>query len=160
MPTIAPLELLTIGELALRAGVSVPTVRYYDERGLIVSTRTSGNQRQFPRHTLRRLAVIAAGQRVGLTLALISDALAELPTGRAPTGREWRKMSEHWALIVEARIRQLAALRDSLDGCIGCGCLSLGKCTPFNPDDEAAAEGAGSRWLRQSIGAGTAAGEG
>lgn len=151
MPRIAPLGLLTIGELSLRAGVTVPTLRYYEDRGLIVSTRTPGNQRQFARHTLRRLAVVAAGQRVGLTLALIADALAELPTGRAPTQREWQRMSEQWATIVDARIRQLAALRDSLDGCIGCGCLSLGKCTLFNPDDEAAAEGAGSRWLRRSL---------
>lgn len=151
MPRIAPLEPLTIGELARRAGVTVPTLRFYENRGLIASTRTTGNQRLFPRHTLRRLAVIAAGQRVGLTLAQIGDALAELPTSRPPTGREWRKMSAHWATIVDARIRQLAALRDSLDGCIGCGCLSLGKCTLFNPGDEAAGEGPGSRWLRHSL---------
>jgi MerR family transcriptional regulator, redox-sensitive transcriptional activator SoxR len=153
MPRIAPLEPLSIGELARRAGVTVPTLRFYEKRGLIASTRTTGNQRQFPRHSLRRLAVIAAGQRVGLTLAQVADALAELPTGRAPTQREWRKMSEHWAVIVDARIRQLAVLRDSLDGCIGCGCLSLGKCTLFNPDDEAAGEGPGSRWLRRAAAA-------
>lgn len=148
MPHIAPLELLSIGDLARRAGVSVPTVRYYDERGLIQSTRTGGNKRQFPRHTLRRLAVVAAGQRVGLTLQEIATALAELPADRAPTQREWRHMGRQWAATVASRIRQLEALQTSLDGCIGCGCLSLGKCTLFNPDDEAAGEGPGSRWLR------------
>ena len=137
MPRIAPLEPLTIGQLGQRAGVTVPTLRFYEKRELIGSTRTPGNQRLFPRHALRRLAVIAAGQRVGLTLQQIADALAELPSDRAPTQREWRKMSTHWAVIVDARIRQLAVLRDSLDGCIGCGCLSLGKCTLFNADDEA-----------------------
>ena len=150
MPHIAPLELLSIGDLARRAGVSVPTVRYYDERGLIQSSRTAGNQRQFPRHTLRRLAVVAAGQRVGLTLQEIATALAELPPDRAPTQREWRHVSQQWAATVAGRMRQLEALQSSLDSCIGCGCLSLGKCTLFNPNDEAAGEGPGSRWLRKA----------
>ncbi|KFF58705.1 hypothetical protein JF66_16615 [Cryobacterium sp. MLB-32] len=150
MSHIAPLELLSIGDLARRAGVSVPTVRYYEKRGLIQSTRTAGNKRQFPRHTLRRLAVIAAGQRVGLTLHEIATALAALPSDRAPTQREWRHMSHQWAATVARRIRQLEALQTSLDGCIGCGCLSLGTCTLFNPDDEAAGEGPGSRWLRKA----------
>ena len=150
MPHIAPLDLLSIGDLARRAGVSVPTVRYYDERGLIQSSRTAGNQRQFPRHTLRRLAVVAAGQRVGLTLQEIATALAELPPDRAPTQREWRHVSQQWAATVAGRIRQLEALQSSLDSCIGCGCLSLGKCTLFNPNDEAAGEGPGSRWLRKA----------
>ena len=150
MPHIAPLDLLSIGDLARRAGVSVPTVRYYDERGLIQSSRTAGNQRQFPRHTLRRLAVVAAGQRVGLTLREIATALAELPPDRAPTQREWRHVSQQWAATVAGRMRQLEALQSSLDSCIGCGCLSLGKCTLFNPNDEAAGEGPGSRWLRKA----------
>lgn len=150
MPRIDPLELLSIGDLARRAGISVPTVRYYDERGLIRSTRTAGNKRLFPRHTLRRLAVVAAGQRVGLTLQEIAAALAELPSDRPPTQREWRHMSQQWAATVDRRIRQLEALQSSLDGCIGCGCLSLGKCTLFNPGDEAAREGPGSRWLRKA----------
>ena len=148
MPHIAPDELLTVGELSRRAGVTVPTVRYYEERGLIRSQRTSGNHRLFPRHTLRRLAVVAAGQVVGLTLQEIADALAELPVDRAPTQREWRRMSQQWSELVAGRIRRLEALQTSLDGCIGCGCLSLGRCTLFNPADAAAAEGPGSRWLR------------
>jgi len=150
MPPIDPLDLLSIGDLARRAGVSVPTVRYYEERGLIQSSRTSGNKRQFRRHTLRRLAVVAAGQRVGLTLQEIAAALAGLPPDRAPTQREWSHMSRRWAVTVARRIRQLETLASSLDGCIGCGCLSLGRCALFNPDDEAEGEGPGSRWLRKA----------
>ncbi|MCQ9164984.1 MULTISPECIES: redox-sensitive transcriptional activator SoxR [unclassified Arthrobacter] len=150
MPHIAPNELLPIGELARRAGVSVPTVRYYEERGLIRSERTPGNKRLFPRHTLRRLAVVAAGQRVGLTLQEIMAALADMPADRAPTQREWTRMGTRWAQTVAQRIRQLEILQTSLDGCIGCGCLSLGKCVLFNPGDEAATEGPGSRWLRNA----------
>lgn len=141
-------ELLSIGDLARRAGVSVPTVRYYESRGLIASRRSAGNHRQFPRHVLRRLAVVAAGQRVGLTLEQIGQALAMLPQDRAPSQREWKVMSGEWAQMVDRRIRELQALQVSLDGCIGCGCLSLGRCTLFNPGDEAAAEGPGSRWVR------------
>jgi MerR family transcriptional regulator, redox-sensitive transcriptional activator SoxR len=151
MPKRTPLPPLTIGELAARAGVSVPTVRYYEERGIIRSERTTGNQRRFPRHTLRRLAVVAAGQRVGMSLGEIGDALAELPAERAPTQREWTVMSRHWATIVAARIRVLQALQSSLDGCIGCGCLSLGRCVLFNPNDEAGLEGPGSRWMRAAM---------
>lgn len=141
-------ELLSIGDLARRAGVSVPTVRYYESRGLIASRRSAGNHRQFPRHVLRRLAVVAAGQRVGLTLEQIGQALATLPQDRAPSQREWKVMSGDWAQMVDRRIRELQALQVSLDSCIGCGCLSLGRCTLFNPGDEAAAEGPGSRWVR------------
>jgi MerR family transcriptional regulator, redox-sensitive transcriptional activator SoxR len=151
MPKRHQLPPLTIGELATRAGVTVPTVRYYEERGIIRSERTGGNQRRFPRHALRRLAVVAAGQRVGLSLGEIGDALAELPADRAPTQREWTAMSAHWSTIVAARIRVLQALQTSLDGCIGCGCLSLGRCVLLNPDDEAGLEGPGSRWMRTAI---------
>jgi MerR family redox-sensitive transcriptional activator SoxR len=150
MARIAPLELLSIGVLAARAGITVPTVRYYEERGLISSIRTDGGRRQFARHTLRRIAVVAAGQRVGLTLEEIRETLAPLPPDRAPTQREWHEIGTRWNDVVARRIRELERLRTSLDGCIGCGCLSLGNCTLFNPGDEAAAEGPGSRWLRDS----------
>ncbi|HEY1531104.1 MAG TPA: redox-sensitive transcriptional activator SoxR [Galbitalea sp.] len=143
-------DLLSIGEIARRAGVTVPTVRFYEERGLIQSSRTPGNARVFPRHELRRLAVIAAGQRVGLTLQQIGDALAQLPAERAPSRREWRSLGEQWAVMVARRLDELAVLQSSLDSCIGCGCLSLGSCTLLNPKDEAAAEGPGSRWLREA----------
>jgi MerR family transcriptional regulator, redox-sensitive transcriptional activator SoxR len=145
-----PADLLSVGELARRAGISVSTIHYYERRGLVRSQRTGVNHRRFPRHTLRRLAVVAAGQVVGLTLAQIGDALGELSADRAPTQREWSEMSVRWAALVQRRIQALQALQSSLDGCIGCGCLSLGRCTLFNPEDEAAADGPGSRWLRTS----------
>lgn len=151
MAPVTSKSLLPIGEIANRAGLSVPTVRYYESRGLVTSERTSGNKRVFRRYTLRRLAVIAAGQRVGLTLAEIAQALAELPSDRAPTQDQWHELSTHWAILVARRIRQLEKLQGSLDDCIGCGCLSLKKCHLFNPQDEAASEGPGSRWMRKSM---------
>ncbi|MGQ3385121.1 redox-sensitive transcriptional activator SoxR [Glutamicibacter sp. TV12E] len=140
---------LGIGELARRAGITVPAVRYYETRNLISSTRTSGNVRVFARHTLRRLAIIAAGQRVGMTLGEIAEALSELPADRAPNKAHWEQLSTHWKLIVDRRVSQLESLRDSLDSCIGCGCLSYSNCSLMNPGDEAAAEGEGSRWIRK-----------
>ncbi|MFJ5108297.1 MULTISPECIES: redox-sensitive transcriptional activator SoxR [unclassified Glutamicibacter] len=140
---------LGIGDLARRAGVSVAAIRYYESRNLIFSTRTNGNMRVFPKHTLRRLAIIAAGQRVGLTLAEIAGTLGELPEDRAPRQNEWEQLSTHWKKIIDRRMLQLESLRDSLDGCIGCGCLSIKNCSLVNPGDEAAAEGEGSRWIRK-----------
>lgn len=151
MPPAPSKSLLPIGEIAIRAGLSVPTVRYYESRTLITSERTAGNKRVYRRYTLRRLAVIAAGQRVGLTLAEIAEALAELPADRAPSQEQWHQLSTHWAQMVARRIRQLEKLQASLDDCIGCGCLSLKKCHLFNPHDEAASEGPGSRWMRKSM---------
>lgn len=142
--------LLTVGEVAARSGASVSTLHYYEQRGLITATRNAGNQRRYPRHVLRRLAFVAAAQRVGLTLSEIAVVLADLPDDRAPTRRDWTRVSRPWRAIVDGRIRELEALRDSLDGCIGCGCLSLVRCTLFNSGDEAAAGGAGSRWLREA----------
>lgn len=143
-------DLLAVGEVAKRAGVSVPTLRYYEQRGLIASTRSGGNQRRYPRHVLRRLAFVAAAQHVGLSLDQIATTLATLPTDQAPTRRDWTRLSAPWRRLVAERIRELEALQDSLDGCIGCGCLSLTRCALFNPADEAAAEGSGSRWLRDA----------
>ena len=128
-------DLLTIGEVAVRAAVSVPTVRFYEQRGLLTSTRTQGNQRRYRRHVLRRLAFIAAAQRVGLTLDEVGRSLDGLPPDRAPTRRDWTRLSASWRGQVENRIRELRALQDSLDGCIGCGCLSLARCALFNPAD-------------------------
>jgi MerR family redox-sensitive transcriptional activator SoxR len=147
-------DLLSIGAVARRAGLSVPALRYYEERGLLDPVRDAGGRRRFPRHVLRRLAVIAAGQRVGLSLADIGEALATLPPDRAPSAREWSRVGEVWQGLLDARIRELEALRTSLTGCIGCGCLSLSRCTLFNPGDAAAAEGGGSRWLRAAERAG------
>ncbi|MEZ0493248.1 redox-sensitive transcriptional activator SoxR [Kineococcus sp. TBRC 1896] len=149
-------DLLSIGTVAARAGVSVAALRYYEERGLVTAVRDAGGRRRFPRHVLRRLAVVAAGQRVGLSLADIGEALATLPADRPPTAREWARVGRRWQQLLDARIRELEGLRTSLTGCIGCGCLSLTRCTLVNPHDEAAEEGSGSRWLR----AATASGDG
>ncbi len=141
---------LPIGRVADRSGLSVATVRYYEALGLISSTRTAANQRRYPRHVLRRLAFIAAARRVGLTLARVQDALATLPPDRAPTPDDWRRLGAPWSEQVAARIRELQALQSTLQECLGCGCLSMTRCALYNPDDDAAQEGPGSRWLRQA----------
>ena len=138
---------LPIGVVAERAGLSVPALRFYEERGLITSHRTPGGRRQYPRHVLRRLAFIQAAQRVGLSLDEIGRALATLPADRGPTAKEWKALSASWRPLLDARIRLLEGLRDDLDGCIGCGCLSLATCRLRNPGDAAAALGAGPRYL-------------
>jgi MerR family redox-sensitive transcriptional activator SoxR len=141
---------MMIGEVAERAGISVPAVRFYEARGIITSLRTAGNQRRFPRHALRRLAFVAAAQRVGLSLDEIAASLSTLPSDRAPTRREWTRLSASWQQRVSDRIAELLALQDTLDSCIGCGCLSLRRCALYNAEDSAAAEGAGSRWVREA----------
>ena len=141
---------LSIGELADRADISVPTARYYESLGLISSERTSSNQRRYQRGTLRRVAFIAAAQRIGLTLAEIAETLALLPDGRDPTRADWTRMSRPWRAKLDARITELERLRDQLDSCIGCGCLSLRRCHLYNRGDEAAQDGSGARWLRES----------
>nr|WP_221203750.1 redox-sensitive transcriptional activator SoxR [Modestobacter versicolor] len=142
--------MLGIGEVAARSGVSVPAVRYYETRGLLTSVRDTGNRRRYPRTVLRRLAFVSAAQRVGLSLEEIAASLAELPEGRTPTRADWTRLSRSWRGRVDARIAELEALREDLDGCIGCGCLSLRRCALSNPGDAASAEGPGSRWLRQA----------
>ena len=141
-------DLLAIGEVAARAGVSVPAVRYYETRGLLSSVRDGGNRRRYPRSVLRRLAFVSAAQRVGLSLEEIAASLGELPEGRTPTRADWTRLSRTWRARVDARIAELERLRDDLDGCIGCGCLSLRRCALYNAGDEARSEGPGSRWLR------------
>ena len=143
-----PEDLLSIGVIASRAGISVPAIRYYEERGLITSVRDTGGRRRFPRSVLRRLAVVAAGQRVGLSLAEVADALSRLPSDRAPSASDWARVGEQWQRLLDSRLHELQALRTTLTDCIGCGCLSLDRCGLFNPADAAAAEGPGSRWLR------------
>lgn len=140
---------LSIGELADRAAISVPTARYYESLGLIRSERTSSNHRRYQRSTLRRVAFIAAAQRLGLTLAEIAETLALLPEGRDPTRADWTRLSRPWREQLDARITELVRLRDQLDSCIGCGCLSLRRCHLYNRGDEAAADGGGARWLRE-----------
>ncbi|WP_371818220.1 redox-sensitive transcriptional activator SoxR [Pseudarthrobacter sp. C4D7] len=150
MPQPSHDTLMTVGQIASRAGISVPTLRYYEERGLVHSERAAGNQRRYKRLTLRRLAVIAAGQRVGLSLEEVKAALDDLPVGRAPSQADWTAMSRQWAGLVAQRIRELKVLETSLEGCIGCGCLSVERCSLMNAGDAAAGEGSGSRWLRRA----------
>jgi MerR family transcriptional regulator, redox-sensitive transcriptional activator SoxR len=139
--------LLTIGEVAGRAGVATSALRFYEREGLIESTRSAGGQRRYHRDVLRRVAFIRAAQRVGLSLDDIRDALHSLPDRRTPTAADWTRLSRSWRPLLEARIAELERLRDRLDGCIGCGCLSLRECKLSNPDDQAAADGPGARWL-------------
>lgn len=140
---------LTPAEVAGRAGVSVPTLHFYEREGLITSRRTAGNQRRYHRDVLRRLAFVRVSQRLGLPLTRIRVALDTLPDGRTPTPADWARLSSDWRAELDERIRQLEQLRDSLDGCIGCGCLSLSACALYNPDDELAGDGAGAvRWER------------
>lgn len=126
---------LTVGEVAARSGVAVSALHFYEARGLIASTRSAGNQRRYPRGVLRRLAVIRVAQRMGLPLAVIAQAFETLPKSKAPTVADWRKLSAAWREDLDARIRTLTMLRDQLDGCIGCGCLSLRACPLRNPQD-------------------------
>lgn len=134
---------LGIGELAERSGVAVSALHFYEAKGLIHSVRSSGNQRRYARSVLRRLAVIKVAQRVGLPLAEIAKALDGLPSGRTPTVADWRRLSAAWKQELEQRIKTLTQLRDQLDGCIGCGCLSLKACPLRNSGDEMAQQGAG-----------------
>lgn len=141
-------EMLTIGEVAHRSGVPQTALRFYEQRELITSQRTSGNQRRYQRSVLRRLAFIRAAQRVGLSLEQISDALATLPSDHAPTKADWTRLSRKWREELDARIDGLQRLRDNLTGCIGCGCLSLRTCKLNNPDDRFAEYGPGAPRLR------------
>ncbi len=135
--------ILTIGQLAERSGVAPSALRYYEDVGLISSDRSAGNQRRYAQATLRRVAFIRAAQRVGLTLDEVADALATLPEGRTPTKADWTRLSRSWRPRIEAQIERLERLRDRLDGCIGCGCLSLRTCALNNPGDILAERGPG-----------------
>jgi MerR family redox-sensitive transcriptional activator SoxR len=134
---------LTIGQLSERSGVATSALRYYESRGLIASDRTSGNQRRYAQPMLRRVAFVRSAQRVGLSLEEIEEALSTLPEGRTPTKADWTRLSRSWRPRLDEQIERLVRLRDNLDGCIGCGCLSLRSCRLNNPDDEKAAEGPG-----------------
>lgn len=134
---------LTIGQLAERAGVATSAIRFYESLGLISSERTAGNQRRYAQSTLRRVAFIRTAQRIGLTLDEIGEALATLPDARTPTKSDWHRLSNAWRPRLDEQIRRIELLRDRLDSCIGCGCLSLKSCWLTNPDDEMAAQGPG-----------------
>ncbi len=136
---------LTPGELAERAGVTVSALHFYEREGLISSRRTSGNQRRYHRDVLRRVAFIRFSQRLGISLLDIGAALGTLPARRTPTAADWSRLSERWRSDLDDRITRLQNLRDNLDGCIGCGCLSLQTCAIYNSEDAMAILGPGPR---------------
>ncbi len=138
-------DLLPIGDVARRSGLAPSALRYYEELGLITSTRTAGDRRRYRRAVLRRIAVIRSAQNVGLSLDEIAAALATVGAEEAPTKREWRRMSAAWRPALDRRIAALESLRANLDSCIGCGCLSMRQCTLYNPQDELGEQGSGPR---------------
>ena len=141
-------DLLTIGELARRTGLSVPAIRYYEERGLVEPLRTAGNQRRFLRGDIRRLSFVLIAQGLGLSLGEIERELARLPQGRNPNAADWKRISGRVRAAIDAKIATLEKTRADLDGCIGCGCLSLKKCALYNPQDKWGEGGSGPRVLR------------
>ncbi len=144
---MAPAPLLSIGELARRTGLSVSAIRFYEARGLVSAVRSAGNQRRFLRSDIRRLSFALVAQRLGLTLAEVEAELSQLPHGRAPTQGDWEAISKRLRGRLDAQIEMLERTRDLLDGCIGCGCLSMERCALYNPEDRAARAGAGPRFL-------------
>jgi MerR family redox-sensitive transcriptional activator SoxR len=144
-------DLFTVSEIARRSGFAASAIRFYQSLGLITATRTAGGQRRFQRQMLRRLAFIRAARNVGLSLDEIADALATLPDGRTPTRADWARLSKTWRTRLDDQIAGLIALRDNLDSCIGCGCLSLRRCAISNPGDSAAVAGAGAVYLPKSL---------
>ena len=139
-------DLLTIQEISRRSGVAASALRFYEERGLIKSQRSGAGHRRFPRAELRRIAFIVFAQRVGLSLVEIGAELAKLPASRAPTGKDWSRLSSAWSARIDERIAELQRLKAGLTECIGCGCLSLGRCQLANPADRAARLGPGPRY--------------
>lgn len=140
-------DALTIGELSVRSGVAPSALRYYERLGLIRADRTGGNQRRYARAELRRVAFIRISQQVGVSLDEIREALESLPGGRTPSPQDWERLSANWRGRLDEKIRLLTKLRDDLDGCIGCGCLSLQRCMLYNPGDTLAAQGPGARLM-------------
>jgi MerR family redox-sensitive transcriptional activator SoxR len=133
----------SVGKVAGRCGVKVSTLHFYEEKGLITSWRNQGNQRRYQKDVLRRVSVIKAAQKVGISLEEIKQALSTLPENRTPDTKDWEVLARHWKKGLDARITYLEKLRDSLSGCIGCGCLSMKKCPIYNADDKLAKEGPG-----------------
>lgn len=138
---------ITIGDLSERTGVAHSALRFYEDEGLIQAYRTSGNQRRYHREVVRRVSFIRVAKELGMSLEEIHEALASLPDGRTPTQADWEKISAAWRPRLDAQIERLERLRDKLDSCIGCGCLSLRACKIMNPKDEAAESGQGPRYL-------------
>ena len=141
------IDLMTIADVARRSGVAASALRFYEQRGLIVSERTGAGHRRFPRAVLRRIAFIVFAQKVGLSLEEVAEELAKLPANRVPERADWAKLSARWTRRVEERIAELERLKAGLTQCIGCGCLSLNQCRLANPEDRAGRAGPGARYL-------------
>ena len=142
---------ISIGELAERTGLSVSAIRFYETRGLVTPDRNTGGQRRFERSDIRRLSFVLIAQKMGFTIEQIAELLAQLPSGRTPTQRDWTRISQLFRKTLDERIGVLTRLRDRLDGCIGCGCLSMKNCALYNPDDIAAQRGAGPRFVLDPV---------
>ncbi|WP_375038733.1 redox-sensitive transcriptional activator SoxR [Acinetobacter sp. RW6] len=142
-------RVLTVGEVAKRSGVPVSTLHFYEAKGLIKSIRTNGNQRRYPLIILRYIAIIKVAQRVGIPLNEIKEALSQYPVGSKLTAKQWKDLSSHWRGNLDDRIQKLTRLRDEMDWCIGCGCLSLEQCPLRNPEDILGLEGSGPRILER-----------
>lgn len=138
---------LSIGDLAARTGLSVPAIRHYETLGLLAPLRNAGGHRRYDRSDIRRLSFVRIAQGLGFPLAELAQVLAGLPQGRPPSREDWARIGSGFRAEIDARIAALEGLRDRLDGCIGCGCLSLDKCALWNPGDVAARHGPGARWL-------------
>ncbi|HSG89951.1 MAG TPA: redox-sensitive transcriptional activator SoxR [Pseudomonadales bacterium] len=146
-------ERLTIGEVAARTGLAVSAIRYYETRGLVMPIRNAGGQRRYLRSDIRRLSFVLIAQELGFPLEEIRERLARLPAGRTPTRADWTRMSREFRAAMQARIDMLTRMRDRLDGCIGCGCLSLTNCALYNRDDHAGRDGTGPRFILGEPGA-------
>lgn len=140
-----PEDLLAIGEVSRRTGVAPSALHYYEGLGLITSTRTTGNQRRYSRHMLRRISLILVAKRLGIALADVQEAFATLPHDRRPLAVDWRRVSKRWEAQLERKKREIEQLQEELTGCIGCGCLSLNRCRLLNPEDELGEDGPGPR---------------
>ena len=138
---------ISIGRLAERTGVTVSTLRFYEDSGLLHPVRNNGGQRRFLRSDIRRVSFILIAQQMGFTLSEIAQQLAALPEQRTPTQRDWTRLSKAYRRVLDERIQVLQRMRDRLDGCIGCGCLSLKNCALYNPDDRASQRGPGPRYI-------------
>ena len=145
------MDLLTVGEVAERSGFATSALRYYEREGLLSASRTSGGQRRYERSVLRRLAFLRAARNIGLTLDEVRAALDSLPDGRAPTRADWTRLSRSWRGRLDEQIEALVRLREGLDSCIGCGCLSLRVCAISNPMDVAATRGTGAVFLPERL---------
>lgn len=140
-------QILTVGQVARRSGTAISTVHFYERQGLIDGWRTAGNQRRFHRSVLRRIAIIRIAQRAGISLAIIKQALSGMPHDRTPTAEDWQRFTKAWTGMLDDRITSLTRLRDQIESCIGCGCLSLTDCPLRNPQDELGQKGPGPRCL-------------